>query len=124
MKKLILQIIVSILGIWLAYNFVGGLHLKILTSSKIFNFQITKIWQLIILIGIFLGLINFFIKPIFKIITLPLHFLTLGISNILINLGIIWFLDWYFKELKFDGFLPLFLTTILISVLNLIIIRK
>ncbi len=121
MKKLIFQILASILGICLAVKFVPGVQIKIISGvSEIFGFKITTDWQIFIFLGTILGLINFFIKPVLKIITLPLHFLTLGFSSILINLGIVWLVSLAFEELIFLGFLPLFWTTLLISALNLL----
>ena len=121
MKKLILQILASILGIYLASQYISGVQIKVIPgASEIFGFKITANWQVFIVLGIILGLINFFIKPILKIITLPLHFLTLGFSSILINLGIVWLVSLFFEELNFLGFLPLFWTTLLISALNLL----
>ena len=121
MKKLIFQILASILGIYLASQYISGVQIKVIPgASEIFGFKINALWQIIIILGIILGLANFFIKPILKIVTLPLHFLTLGFSSILINLGIVWLVSLAFEELIFLGFLPLFWTTLLISALNLL----
>lgn len=43
--------------------------------------------------GVVMGILNTLVKPILKIVTLPLHILTLGLSLILLN-GIIF---WIFK---------------------------
>lgn len=121
MKKLVSQILASILGIYLAVRFIPGVQIKIIPGvSEIFGFKITADWQVFVILGFILGLANFFIKPILKIVTLPLHFLTLGFSSILINLGIVWLVSLAFEELNFLGFLPLFWTTLLISALNLL----
>ena len=121
MKKLIFQILASILGICLAVKFIPGVQIGVISGvSEIFGFKITADWQILVSLGIILGLINFFIKPVLKIVTLPLHFLTLGLSSILINLGIVWLVSLAFEEFIFLGFLPLFWTTLLVSALNLL----
>jgi putative membrane protein len=108
MKRLILQIIAGILGLWLAIRFIP-------------NVEFADSWQILILAGLILGLINFFIKPVVKIITLPLRILTFGLFGLVINMGIVWIVTIIFPELKISGILPLFLTSIIIWALNIII---
>lgn len=115
MKKLILQIVAAILGLIIAKRFVHGVDIKIIANQiSIFGVQFTNEWQILLLIGIVLGLINFFIKPILNLITFPLKLLTFGIFGLLINMALIEFIDILFPELVIKGFLPLFLTTIII----------
>jgi len=106
-RRLILQIIAGILGIWLAIRFIPGV-------------EFADSWQILILAGLVLGLINFFIKPILKIIALPLRILTFGLFGLVINIGMVWIVTVIFPEFKISGILPLFLTSIIIWGLNLI----
>ena len=106
MKRLFLQIIAGILGLWLAD--------KVLTQV-----EFAGSWRILILAGVALGLINFFIKPILKIITLPLRILTFGLFGLLINMGMVWSVSLLFPEFKISGILAIFLTSIIIWVLNL-----
>jgi len=108
MNRLFAQIITGILGIFLATRFVPGV-------------DFFGSWQTMVLAGIILGLINFFIKPILKFITLPVRILTLGLFSILINMGILWIVDAVFKDIKIKGFWPLLLTTMLIWGTSLIV---
>ena len=93
--------IAGTLGFWLAVKFIPGV--EFLGEMKYLIFA-----------GVFLGLINFFIKPILKIITLPLRVLTLGLFGFVINMLIIWAVDILFTELIIQGLIPLFWTTLLI----------
>lgn len=43
--------------------------------------------------GLTMGLLNSFVKPILKLITFPLHLLTLGISLTLLNAIIFWIFE-------------------------------
>jgi len=104
-SRLIFQIIAGILGIFLASKFVPGVEFLGKTQYLIFA-------------GFILGLINFFIKPILNLITLPLRILTLGIFSLLINMAIIWIVDIIFPELIIRGIIPLFWTTIIILLLS------
>lgn len=108
MKKLFLQIITGILAIWLATKFVKGVEFR----GPV---------QILLLAGTILGLLNFFIKPLLKIITLPLRILTFGLFSLVINMGIIWLVSLILSNLKFHGIYPLFWTTILAWGLSLIV---
>ncbi len=105
--KLLLTLASGILGIWLADKFVAGVD---------FNGN----WQILLMAGAVLGLANFFIKPILKLITLPVRFLTLGLFGLLINIAIIWAVDILFKELVIQGILPLVYTTLIVWGLGVI----
>lgn len=109
MRKLIIQIITGILGIWLATKFIKGVELE---NNNI---------KILLLAGFILGLINFFIKPILKVITLPLRIITFGLFGLIINMGIIRAVDYMFSELTISGILPLFFTTIIVWFLSLIL---
>jgi putative membrane protein len=119
MERLIWHIIAGVLTIFLAIRFVPGVTLEIIPGESSFlGMEITKEWQIIVLIGIILGLINVFIKPILDKLTWPLKILTLGIFSLVLNMGIIWFLDISFEELKIVGLQALFFTTIIVWAIN------
>ncbi len=108
MGLLISQILLSVLGLWLATLFVPGV---VFLGS----------WQLLFLVGVILGILNFFIRPLlnkaalpFKIITLPVKIVTLGFSGFLINMLMVWAVDIFFPELIIPGLLSLFWTTLII----------
>lgn len=105
MKRLIFQILAGIFGLWLAIRFIPEV-------------EFADSWQILILAGFILGLINFFLKPILKLITLPLRILTFGLFSLLINIGIIFVVDLIFPQLKIPGILNLFLTSLIVWGLN------
>jgi putative membrane protein len=112
---LILQIIAGSIGIYLASHFVPRVSLQIIPGqSEFFGIEFTETWQLVFLIGMVLGFINFFIKPILKIITLPLTILTFGLFSLVVNMALIWVVDIIFPELTIQGVSPLFWTTIIV----------
>jgi len=115
MKKIIIQIIAGTLGIWLATIFVSGAEVKIIPGySSLFGINFTQSWQIFILIGISIGLINSFIKPVLKFIAIPVRILTLGIATLLIDMFLIWIVDILFPELVIQGLIALFWTTIIV----------
>ena len=106
-KRLISQILAGILGLYLAIRFIPEV-------------EFTGSWQILILAGIVLGLINFFLKPVLKTITLPLRIFTFGLFSLVINMGMVWIVARFFHQLKISTILSLFLTSIIILGLNLI----
>ena len=118
--KLFWQILVSILAIFLATKFVPGVTLKVIPGKSVyFNIKFTQDWQILIFVGVFLGLVNFFVKPILNLITLPLRILTFGIFSLIINMVIIFFVDVIFPEFKISGISALFFTSLILWVLNI-----
>lgn len=114
-NRLILQVVAGVLGFFLATKFIPGIGLEVIPGkSQFFGIGLTTNWQILVLVGSVLGLINFFIKPVLKIITLPLRILTLGLFGFIINMLMVWIVDILFPELVIQGLLPLFSTTIII----------
>jgi len=52
--------------------------------------------------GIIVGIINFFVKPILKILTLPVIALSGGLFLVVINVGVLWFLSYFFRVAQFQ----------------------
>jgi len=121
MKRLLSQIIAAILGLWLATLFVPGVIIRAYPTSNFFGFALTAQWEIILVLGIVLGLLNYFLKPLLKAFSLPLEIITLGLFTIVINMALIWFLDLMFDELYVPIFLPLLYTALIIWGLNIII---
>jgi len=105
MIKLIFQIAGGVLSFYLAVRFVPGVDFEGETKY-------------LVMAGAFLGLINFFIKPILNIITLPLRILTFGLFGLIINMSLIWFVDVIFPELVIPGIVPLFWTTLIVWIVG------
>jgi uncharacterized membrane protein YvlD (DUF360 family) len=121
MKKLLSHMVSAGLGIFLATIFIQGVRVTIFSDSNFFGFPITATWQLFILFGLILGLLNFFVKPILDVITLPLRILTLGLFTFVINMALVFALDIIFGELSIGLYLPLVYTTLIIWGLNLLL---
>jgi len=106
-KRLISQILAGILGLYLAQKFIPDV-------------QFSGNWQFLVLTGLVLGLINFFIKPILKTITLPIRIFTFGLFSLVINMGMIWIVTRFFPQLKISTIFAFFLTSVIVWGLNLI----
>lgn len=121
MKKFISQIVAGVLGLWLVVLFVPEIKIEIFPDSSFFGIPLTQNWHLIVLLGVILGLLNFFLKPILNLITVPLRFITLGLSSLIIDMALIWLIDLVFQEITIPLFLPLLWTTLAVWSLNFIL---
>lgn len=79
---------------------VNGLSLYLLTMF-IEGITYTGGLKLFVISGIVLGLINFFVKPLLKIVSLPFVILTGGLFLVVINVGVLWFLSYFFSVIEF-----------------------
>ena len=108
MRNFLVKIVSGTLGLWLAVNFVPGV-------------DFTGSLKSLAIAGVLLGLVNFFVKPILKIVTLPLRMLTLGLFELVINMAMVWAIDIFYSELIITGLLPLFWTTLIVWGLSIIL---
>jgi len=103
----------------LGVRFVPGVSLELFPGESSFlGFEFTATWQIFVLVGGALGVVNFFIKPIVRIVTLPLRILTFGLFSLVINMLMIWLVDLLFLEFVVDGVVALFWLTLVIWVLS------
>ena len=121
MKKLLSQIIAAAVTFWLATIFVPGVTIEIFSDSSFFGLPLTTQWQLILILGILLGLLNYFVKPVLQALSLPLQVVTLGLFTIVINLALLWAVDAIFLELTIPLWLPLLYTTFIVWALNVVL---
>lgn len=78
MKKIILRLIIISLAIFITTELVAGVN-------------IDPTWKVIV-VGAIVTIIDTLIKPIIKILTLPINLLTLGLFSVIINIAIFWYL--------------------------------
>jgi putative membrane protein len=71
MSRLLVHLILSALLLWLVGQFVHGIHI---------NGFVTALFAALVL-----GLVNFLVRPILVLITLPITIVTLGLFLIVIN---------------------------------------
>jgi putative membrane protein len=121
-NRLLLNIIAGISAVFSADKLIQGVNLNIIPGKSVFfGFEFVSYWQILILVGAVLGLINSFLKPILKLITFPLRIITLGLFSFVINLFLIWLLDILFLELEIKGLLALLWTTLIVFILSFIL---
>ena len=75
-------------------------------------------WVVLLFAGVVLGVINFFVKPVLKLIAFPFILITFGLFTFVINMALLWTVDLLIKELTIETLLALFWGTVIISVVN------
>jgi len=98
-------ILVNSISIWTADYFIDG-----------FNFEGN--WQDLLIAGLVLGFVNSLIRPIIKLIALPIIFLTLGFFTIVINIALLFLVAKILPTLQIETFWAAFLGVFVISITN------
>ncbi|MEU9011964.1 phage holin family protein [Streptomyces sp. NPDC048479] len=80
-----------------------------------------KAWTLV-LVALLFGLVNFLVKPVVKLLTLPLFILTLGLITLVINALMLlltsWLADQFDLNFHVEGFWTAVLGGLIISVVS------
>jgi putative membrane protein len=107
MRRLIIVTAANAVALWAAARLVGDVDL----SSS---------WWTVILAALVLTLLNWFVKPVIKLLALPLVLLTLGIALFFISMFMLWLTSAIVSGFDIDGFWPLVEATIIVWVVNMI----
>lgn len=104
--KIIKHVLLLSVAVFVASYFIQGVH-------------INPIWTALI-VGAVLAVINFTVKPIIKILTLPINIITLGLFSIVINAAIFWFIGAgnFIKGFGIDNWQAAFYGSLIISVVS------
>ncbi|MGM9804256.1 MAG: phage holin family protein [Muribaculaceae bacterium] len=72
----------------------------------------------LVIVAVVLALLNTFIKPIIKLLALPVTMITLGLFLLVINALIILMCAWIVDAFVVDGFVPAFVFSVILSVIT------
>ncbi|MCS4484969.1 phage holin family protein [Gleimia sp. 6138-11-ORH1] len=76
--KFLLKLLGTSIGVWVATLVVPNLHITDNTSTE-------KTIMSVVIFALALTIVNSFIRPIVKFISIPLYILTLGIFSLIVN---------------------------------------
>lgn len=96
------------------------LSVAVLITTKlsfVSGISVEPIWTVLI-VGACLTLFNMFIKPVIKILTLPINLLTLGLFSLVINGAVFWFLGSFVDGFNVETFYAGFIGALIVSILN------
>ena len=109
MVKIILKIVASAIAIMLAAGLLADYGVDVrdfITSLKV---------------AVVLGLLNTFIKPIFKLLTFPITLMTFGLSLLVINTIMIAVADFYVAGFDISNYVITFVFGIVVSVITYVL---
>jgi len=115
--QLVLRLIITAFAIWLAANWVD--NIEIVSPEDQGNGA-----QVVVLlaVAVVFTLVNALIKPLVKLLSLPLVVVTLGLFLLVINALMLWLTAWIteFTEygLRIEGFVAALVGSVIITVVN------
>jgi len=112
----VIQLLINAAALYVAQLLVDGLD---------FDFSEAGAWWEFLLVALIFGLVNTFLKPILRLLTLPITMVTLGLFLLVLNALLLLFVGWISSELALgltiDGFVPALLGSIVISLVSLVL---
>lgn len=111
--KLVLRVVINAVAIWL-------------TSLILPNFAFGGTWWELLIVAIIFGLVNALIRPIVKLLTLPINIVTLGLFSLVINALMLLIVVWISGALALEGnifqnMITVFIAAIIISIISTVL---
>lgn len=100
MRGFLLRALIAALGLWLASQWVTGVHFDSPAA--------------LLLAAILLGVVNAIVRPIVFVLTLPLTLLTLGLFLLVLNAGMVALVAWIVPGFRLHSFGAALLTWIIV----------
>ena len=107
MKRLLSRVILSGAALYIAEKYLAG-------------FELAGGWQTLIIGAVVLALLHTFVRPVARFIFKPLIWITLGLFNIVINMGILWLADTLLIQLNIADKKTLFIASFLTALANIL----
>jgi len=111
------------LATWLA-TFLAVLIISVIGKDSIISFTGETWVQTAAIFALVLGLLNAILRPILKVLTLPLTIMTLGLFSLVINLLMFWLASRLVDGVQVSGgLLGLIIASVLVSIVSGLINR-
>ncbi len=101
---ILIKLALRILAVWVVAYIVPGIHYVS--------------WMALVIFAIVLAILNTILKPVLKIITLPINIITLGLFGVVINAVMILLAARLVNGFSVDGFLPALLFGLVLAVVD------
>ena len=102
--KILLHWIILTLGVWVTAYLVPGIAVSGIAA--------------VLIAGACLGIINMIIKPILKLIMLPINIVTLGLFSVILNALLFWLLSVIVPGVTIITFTAALLGSIIVAIIN------
>lgn len=107
--KILIRLAINAVALWLASYLVDGIHFA---DDSVVT---------ILVVAIVFGLVNAFIKPIVRLLSLPARIVTLGLFGLIINTAMLALTALILEQLTIDGFVAAFLGALIISIVGVVL---
>lgn len=104
-RRLLYEWIFNVGAIWVASVFIDGV-------------SYSDDYWILILTGFVFGIVNLILKPIVKLLALPLIILTLGVALFFVNLFMLYITTWIVPGFSIDTFMDAVWATIVVWAVN------
>lgn len=102
--KLIIKLLITVFALLLVSQYVPGIHVESLYIAGI--------------VALILGVLNFTVKPVLWVLTLPINLLTLGLFSFILNAFLFWFVSTFVSGFIVDGFIPAFIGAFIVAIIH------
>ena len=114
----LLRVLINALAIWLATLVVGGLDV-------IGGEYTTTTVLVFVVVALVFGIVNAVVKPIVKLLSLPLFILTLGLFTLVVNGAMLWLVGWLSERteygLRVEDFWSALIGALIVSIVSLVL---
>jgi len=105
LTRLVLLLVTNVIALWVAEHVVHGL-------------KIDHVWPTLIIAGAVLGLLDWLVKPVIKLLALPFVIITLGLILIVINAAMLGIMALLVPGVSLSGFIAALECAIIISIVS------
>lgn len=116
--KFLLKVVINAVAIWLATLVLSGLEVVGGDETP---------QRVLVFLGVALvfGVVNAVVKPVVKLLSLPLYILTLGLFTVVVNAAMLWVVGWLSEQteygLRIDTFWTAVVGALIISVASFVL---
>ena len=117
----LLRTVASVFGMWLCISWFANVS----TSGDLINIPNSMEGMLFIVAGVIFSIVNSVVKPLIKLFALPLAIVTLGISTLLINIGMMALTIYLLPGVEMDWWgilISSFIMSLINSLVNLLLL--
>jgi putative membrane protein len=108
----LVRLLINAAALWVATHFVPG----IVYQGR---------WTSLLMVALVFGVLNASVRPLLKLLTLPLLILSLGLFTFVINALMLWLTGWISERLNLGfhvaGFWPAFWGGLVVSIVSLLL---
>jgi putative membrane protein len=108
----LLRLLINAAALWVATRFVSGLAYD-------------GTWTSLLVVALVFGVLNASVRPLLKLLTLPLLIITLGLFTFVINAVMLWLTGWVSDRLNLGfhvaGFRAAFLGGLVVTIVSLLL---